>query len=86
MSTESLNFRLGFKHLSILFSVENNYAIVYAHIVKEVTSVSEKKKLLFFLLPLFPKVSQVYRDRSIGNPINIVVVKIVLLEYNQVGN
>lgn len=32
----------------------------------------------------FFKVAQVYRDRSIGNSINIVVVKIVFLETNEV--
>ena len=41
--------------------------------------------MLFSLIPLFLKVSQVYRDSSIGNSINIVVVKIALLESNQVG-
>lgn len=37
--------------------------------------------LLFFF---YLKVAQVYRDRSIGNSINIVVVKIVFLETNEV--
>ena len=41
--------------------------------------------MLFSLIPLCLKESQVYRDRSIGNSINIVVVKIALLESNQVG-
>ena len=30
------------------------------------------------------QVSQVYRDRSIGNPINIIVVKIAFLETDEV--
>ena len=32
------------------------------------------------------QVASVYRDRSIGNAINIVVVKVVVLETDQVGS
>lgn len=38
----------------------------------------------FFNIFFSLKVAQVYRDRSIGNSINIVVVKIVFLETNEV--
>ena len=34
----------------------------------------------------FWQVASIYRDASIGNAINIVVVKIVLLEADQVGH
>ncbi|CAH3156387.1 unnamed protein product, partial [Porites lobata] len=50
-----------------------------------VDAFKSKADLQAYILTLMGVVSQVYRDRSIGNSINIVVVKIALLESNQRG-
>ncbi|XP_074610402.1 A disintegrin and metalloproteinase with thrombospondin motifs 20-like isoform X2 [Acropora palmata] len=50
-----------------------------------VNAFGSKADLQSYILTLMGVVSQVYRDRSIGNSINIVVVKIAFLETNEPG-
>ena len=46
-----------------IYQVENNYAIVYAYIVKEVTSVSGKKSAFFPPSSCFKGISGVPRQK-----------------------
>ncbi|XP_078343629.1 A disintegrin and metalloproteinase with thrombospondin motifs 9-like isoform X3 [Oculina patagonica] len=50
-----------------------------------VDAFDSKADLQSYIITLMGVVAQVYRDRSIGNSINIVVVKIVFLETNEPG-
>ncbi|KAJ7351111.1 A disintegrin and metalloproteinase with thrombospondin motif 9 [Desmophyllum pertusum] len=50
-----------------------------------VDAFDSKADLESYIITLMGVVAQVYRDRSIGNSINIVVVKIVFLETNEPG-
>ncbi|XP_068714564.1 A disintegrin and metalloproteinase with thrombospondin motifs 9-like isoform X3 [Montipora foliosa] len=67
-------------------SADENF--VETLVVVDRTMVNEfgsKADLQSYILTLMGVVSQVYHDRSIGNPINIIVVKIAFLETDEPG-